>query len=104
MYQMGAFGQPGSMEALMLYWTKLELLHYPGASDTKQYLEQLQQQQMEQQAMMAAQQQAQQEAQLRAQQGDQERQMMLDIDRQARENARQDAMAMRQGYPPRTRG
>jgi hypothetical protein len=39
MFQMGAFGQPGSMDALLLYWTKLELLHYPGASDTKEWLE-----------------------------------------------------------------
>ena len=41
MYQMGAFGQVGSMDALLLYWTKLELLHYPGAADTKEYLENL---------------------------------------------------------------
>ena len=39
MFQMGAFGQPGSLDALLLYWTKLELLHYPGAADTKEYLE-----------------------------------------------------------------
>ncbi len=43
MFQMGAFGQPGSLDALLLYWTKLELLHYPGAGDTKEYLEKLRQ-------------------------------------------------------------
>ena len=38
MFRMGAFGQPQSLDALLLYWTKLELLHYPGAADTKEYL------------------------------------------------------------------
>lgn len=41
----GAFGDPTSLETLVLFWTKMELLHYPGASDTKTYLEeQLEQQ------------------------------------------------------------
>ncbi len=39
MFQMGAFGDPAEIETLLLYWTKLELLHYPGAGDTKEYLE-----------------------------------------------------------------
>lgn len=50
-FQMGAFGQPGSLDALLLYWTKLELLHYPGASDTKELIESLQQQQQQMQMM-----------------------------------------------------
>jgi hypothetical protein len=37
--QMGAFGDPGSYETLILYWTKMEQLHYPGAGHTKQHLE-----------------------------------------------------------------
>jgi hypothetical protein len=41
MFRLGAFGDPGSREAQLLLWTKLELLHYPGAGDTKEYLEQL---------------------------------------------------------------
>ena len=45
MFQMGAFGPPGSLEALLLYWTKLELLRYPGAGDTKEYLQKLKEQQ-----------------------------------------------------------
>ena len=45
MFQMGAFGQQGSLEALLLYWTKLELLHYPGAADTKEYLEKVKEEQ-----------------------------------------------------------
>ena len=51
MFQMGAFGQPGSIDSLMLYWTKLELLHYPGASDTKELIDSLQQQQQQMQMM-----------------------------------------------------
>ena len=50
MFRMGAFGQPGSLDALLLFWTKLELLHYPGASDTKEYLEKMMQTQQEQTA------------------------------------------------------
>ena len=38
--QTGAFGDPANTETLVLFWTKMELLHYPGAAETKQYLEQ----------------------------------------------------------------
>lgn len=109
MFQMGAFGQPGSLDALLLFWTKLELLHYPGAGDTKEYLEkmyQAQQQAQEQQAQMQAQmqqaqmeQQAQQAALERARfdaerqdkqqaRRDQEDQVRRDVDMQARNDAR----------------
>ena len=37
--QSGAFGDPKATETLVLFWTKMELLHYPGAGDTKKYLE-----------------------------------------------------------------
>lgn len=54
--QTGAFGNPADLKTLILFWTKMELLHYPGASDTKSYLEaQLVEQQAAQQ-MMAMQQ------------------------------------------------
>ena len=39
MYQMGAFGNPQDPETRLLFWSKLELLHYPGAADTREYLE-----------------------------------------------------------------
>ena len=94
MFQMGAFGQPGSMDALLLYWTKLELLHYPGASDTKEYLEQIREQQMQLQAQQMATQAAQQEMQMAAQaqqdaqaRRDQEDQLRRETDAQAREDA-----------------
>ena len=38
--QTGAFGDPASLQTLILFWTKMELLHYPGAGETRSYLEQ----------------------------------------------------------------
>lgn len=37
--QMGAYGNPQDTETLILYWGKMELLHYPGAGETKKALE-----------------------------------------------------------------
>lgn len=37
--QTGAFGDPASTETLVLFWSKMEQLHYPGAGDTKSFLE-----------------------------------------------------------------
>ena len=37
--QTGAFGPPEATETLILFWGKMELLHYPGAASTKKYLE-----------------------------------------------------------------
>ena len=52
--QTGAFGDPASLDTLILFWTKMDLLHYPGAGETKRYLEEkLRAQQTQQQAMMA---------------------------------------------------
>lgn len=123
MFQMGAFGQPQSLDALLLFWTKLELLHYPGASDTKEYLTKLQEQQMALQQQQMQMQQAQQEAAMQQQaqaaaleqarfqaerqdkQADRraaEQQMMIDTDNRAREDARnavQQMMAQRQAPP-----
>lgn len=52
----GAFGDPGSIQTLILFWTKMELLHYPGAGETKAYLEDQLRRQQEQAAMQAQQQ------------------------------------------------
>lgn len=63
--QTGAFGDPSQTETLLLFWTKMEELHYPGAGQTKAYLEdklererqqaaQAQQMQMQQMAMQQA--------------------------------------------------
>ena len=37
--QTGAFGDPANPRTLILFWTKMELLHYPGAGETRRYLE-----------------------------------------------------------------
>lgn len=38
-FQSGTFGDPAATETQVLFWTKMELLHYPGAGDTRKYLE-----------------------------------------------------------------
>lgn len=58
-FQSGAFGDPAQLQTLVLFWTKMELLHYPGAGETKAYLEeelarQKQAAQMQRQAQEAA--------------------------------------------------
>lgn len=53
----GAFGDPTSLKTLILFWSKMEMLHYPGAGETKAYLEEEYQQQQEQMARQAAMQQ-----------------------------------------------
>ena len=58
--QTGAFGDPSRMETLILFWAKMEELHYPGAAQTKKHLEELAQQQQEAAAMQQMQQQMQQ--------------------------------------------
>lgn len=81
--QAGAYGDPGRTETLILYWTKMELLHYPGAADTRAYLEKrLEQEQIAAQQQAAMQQQAQQQ------------QLMLQIDQQARQDAQAAAARM----------
>lgn len=52
-FQQGAYGDPAQLETLLVFWTRMELLHYPGASDMKTYFEGKQQ---EQRAQMQAQQ------------------------------------------------
>lgn len=48
----GAFGNPASTETLILFWSKMEMLHYPGAGDTKRYLEERLQREREQALQM----------------------------------------------------
>lgn len=53
----GAFGDPTNLKTLILFWSKMEMLHYPGAGETKAYLEEEYRQQKEQMAQQAAMQQ-----------------------------------------------
>ena len=48
--QTGAFGAPESTETLILFWSKMEELHYPGAGSTKKYLEERMQREQQQAA------------------------------------------------------
>ena len=55
--QTGAFGDPTSPQTLILFWMKMEMLHYPGAGETRAYLEEelkKQQMAMQMQQMQAA--------------------------------------------------
>lgn len=47
--QSGAFGDPAATDTLILFWSKMEELHYPGAGTTRKFLEE--RRQREQQAM-----------------------------------------------------
>ena len=54
--QQGAFGDPKATQTLILFWSKMEELHYPGAASTKKYLEErLGQEKVAQAQMRAAQ-------------------------------------------------
>lgn len=57
-FQQGCFGPPQELETLVVFWTRMEALHYPGASDTKTYLEEKLKEQKEIQAAAAQMQQA----------------------------------------------
>ena len=93
-FQMGAYGDPASLDSLLMLWTELEKLHYPLAGDAKDYIEQ----RIAQQQQMMMQQQAQQMAMAEAQRSqaveDRDQQAMMEIDRQAREDAWRTAQAM----------
>lgn len=57
--QTGAFGDPAQTETLILFWGKMEELHYPGAGTTKKYLEEKAQREQQQMLQMQMMQQAQ---------------------------------------------
>ncbi len=83
----GAFGDPTSLDTLILFWAKMEQLHYPLAGETKRYLEQkLQEQRMREQ--MAAQQQM---MAAQASAGNEEADVRAVLE-QARRDAERDAM------------
>lgn len=77
----GAFGNPQALETLILFWSKMEFLHYPGAGETKQYLAEMKQQQEQAAA-------TQQEQQAQSMSG-----VMQAVDEQARQDAEAAAQA-----------
>ena len=52
--QTGAFGNPAETETLILFWSKMEELHYPGAGATRKYLEERAETERQGMAMMQA--------------------------------------------------
>ena len=98
--QTGAFGDPNAITTLILFWAKMEKLHYPGAGETKRYLEEQQKQQQMQQQMMQAQ--RMQLAQMQAQQAQANEGMRETADvqaimAQAKQDAARDAINKRRG-------
>ncbi len=87
--QTGAFGDPANLQTLILFWTKMEMLHYPGAGETKSYLEEeLQRQQLQQQQMMQVQMQMQRQ-QMQVQQAQAQAETVQNVVSQARKDAQQ---------------
>lgn len=71
--QEGAFGDPTALDTLILFWSRMDVLHYPFAKDTKEYLQKkLEQQQMMQQQQMVMQQQQMQQQAMMQQEGQKE--------------------------------
>jgi hypothetical protein len=69
-FQGGTFGDPMRTETLILFWKKMEMLHYPGAAETRATLEeQLQEQQMQEKIRGAMQGEIPSEMQMNAPQG-----------------------------------
>ena len=52
--QSGAFGDPTQTDTLILFWGKMEELHYPGAGTTKKFLEEKQEREQQAAQAMAA--------------------------------------------------
>ena len=50
--QSGAFGDPTDIETLILFWSKMEELHYPGAGATRKFLEERRESMAKQAGMM----------------------------------------------------
>ena len=89
--QTGAFGDPASLDTLILFWTKMDMLHYPGAGETKRYLEEkLRAQQEQQQAMMAMV-----ARQQQAQQAGAEREVVAGVLQKAKQDAQAAAQQQR---------
>ena len=84
-FQSGSFGAPNETETLMLYWSKMEQQHYPGAAETARYFKD--KLEREQQALAMQQAAAQQQA------------VMQQVEQQAQQDAAQDAGAGE--MPPR---
>lgn len=95
--QTGAFGDPADLNTLILFWQKMEMLHYPGAGETKSYLEKRLQQQMQQQQMMMQMQMQQMQAQQQMAQRQQDAEIVQSTISQAQQDAQRAAKTMSAG-------
>ena len=86
--QTGAFGDPAAVDTLILFWSKMEELHYPGAAATRKFLED--RAEKERQAALQQQAAAMQQQQMAAQQGGQ---IPQEVAGAVEEQAMQDAAA-----------
>ena len=95
--QSGAFGNPQDPNTLILFWTKMAMLHYPGAEDTLDYLQEMQmrQQQMQMMQMQQQAQIAQRQEMLQRDQMAQQQRMQSAAIQAAREDAQREAAAKR---------
>ena len=95
-FQMGAYGNPADPQTLIMYWSRMAQLHYPGAEDTKTELQQIlqQQQMMMMQQQQAIEEQARQQAMMDVQQQQEPQELPPNIqaalDNMAREQAMRD--------------
>lgn len=90
-FQSGAFGNPAELDTLILFWTKMAMLHYPGATDTRDFLEQKKREMQMAQQMQAQQQQM---AQMRTLRSGMTQDVAEGVLAQAQRDAAQDAMNM----------
>ena len=89
MLRQGAFGSLRDPQTLLMYWTEMEKLHYPNASDAREFMEQRLRQQTEAQAL-------QEDGDAGRQEWDAER-VRRDVERRAQEDAFRDAVRERNG-------
>ena len=86
--QSGAFGDPTDIKTLIMFWTKMDELHYPGAGEVKRYLEDKLQAQMSEQVIAQAQADAQRQIE-----GEENQMMQRTVLERARADAERDAAA-----------
>ena len=90
----GAFGNPQNIQTLLLFWAKMEKLHYPGAGETKRFLED-QQKKQEIQRQQAMQMQQMQMMQAQSAEGMREPADVKAVMAQAKADAARDAIKQR---------
>ncbi len=97
--QTGAFGDPAQTETLILFWSKMEELHYPGAGTTKSFLEDKLAREQQAARMQALQQQAMQRQAMQAQQAQQQRDLQMEQLKAQQAQARAQQEQAKQAQP-----